>query len=258
MRRILQFFLLFCLVSTTAQAEDFFYTAVEKVIDGDTLLTTDGDFVRLLDINTTEISHDDTPTQPFAKEAKQALSTLLPPKTPIKLVFGDRKKDRYKRWLAQVYTEDGIWINAQMVEQGLAHVYSFPDNAFKAEALKTIENNARVQRKGLWNSKRWQILDASKSISDDKIGGFYLVEGTVLHIAVVKGTHYLNFGSDWRTDFTVEIPPKYLKKFQEKGIIPAETYKRQKVRVRGRLKPVNGVLITATHPEQLTILTSQP
>jgi hypothetical protein len=140
------------------------------------------------------------------------------------------------------------------VRKGFAHVYSFPDNALKVEQLTPIEEQARKAEKGIWQSDRWQVLDATKPISDDKIGKFYIIEGRVLHTAHVNGVSYLNFGENWRKDFSIEIPKKYLNKFTKKGIKPTDYYKRKKVRVRGRLKPVNGVLITATHPEQLTIL----
>lgn len=253
MKYILQLILPLLFFVPSALADDL-YTKVERVVDGDTILTTDGDFVRLLDINTPEISHGKELDQPFAVEAKEELARVLPPQTEIHLIFGDRKKDRYKRLLAHIYTNDGAWINAHMIRKGLAHVYSFPDNAFKAEQLIPIEHEARKAKKGIWQHKRWQILDASSHINDNKIGEFNIVEGRVLHTAYVNGISYLNFGENWRNDFSIEIPHKFLTKFKEKNIKPTEYYKRKKVRVRGHLKPINGVLITATHPEQLTIL----
>lgn len=251
-------FALFALQASICLAEDLFSTRVERIVDGDTLLTIDGDFVRLLDINTPEIHHDGTPSEPFAETAKKALAQLLPPQTEILLQFGDSRKDRYKRLLAHIYTAEGNnWVNGYMVKEGFAHVYSFPDNAFKAEELIPLETTARKAKKGIWSLPRWQVLDASQTIPDDKIGQFSIVQGRVLHTAEVKGIIYLNFGEDWRTDFSVEIPHKYLKKFTDKNIDPASYYKRKKLNVRGRLKPVNGILVTVTHPEQLTILSEQ-
>ena len=43
------------------------------------------------------------------------------------------------------------------------------------------------------------------------------------------------------------------KYFKKQKINPATYYKGKKLRVRGILKPVNGALITATHPEQLEV-----
>mgnify|MGYP005840655051 FL=1 len=66
---------------------------------------------------------------------------------------------------------------------------------------------------------------------------------------------YLNYGENWRTDFTVEIPTEFLDLFSREGIDPLKNYTNKNLLVRGRLKPVNGVLITATHPEQIRVLT---
>ena len=72
MKYILQLILTITFFISSASSEDL-YTKVEKVIDGDTIITTDGDSVRLLDINTPEISHNKNPSEPFAIEAKKEL-----------------------------------------------------------------------------------------------------------------------------------------------------------------------------------------
>ena len=42
--------------------------------------------------------------------------------------------------------------------------------------------------------------------------------------------------------------------FKQSGINIKEYYKGKKLQIRGVFKPVNGVLVTASHPEQLTVL----
>ncbi len=253
MKYILQLIIAIYLIPFAFAEDD--YTKVARVVDGDTILTTDGDYVRLLDINTPEIAHKKgEKSQPFGIKAAKELRRKLPKQTEIHLIFGKQKFDRYNRLLAHVYNMQGEWINAHMVRKGLAHVYSFPDNAFKAEQLYPIEQHARDAKLGIWSLPRWQILDATKPVDDSKIGQFNIVEGRILNTAYVKGITYLNFGTDWRTDFSLEIPAKFLTKFKQKNINPLTYYKLKKVRVRGRLKPVNGTLITLTHPEQLTVL----
>ena len=71
--------------------------------------------------------------------------------------------------------------------------------------------------------------------------------------AVVRGRGYLNFGADYRTDFTISIAPRDLKRF------PAEDrllngYRGRLVRVRGWLEWRNGPMINVTHPEQIEVL----
>ncbi len=68
-----------------------------------------------------------------------------------------------------------------------------------------------------------------------------------------QGPRYLNFGDDWRTDFTISIAPKSVRLFKAAGI-ELGTYEGRSVRVRGWLKSFNGPMIEATHPEQIEVL----
>ncbi|MEQ9175969.1 MAG: thermonuclease family protein, partial [Alphaproteobacteria bacterium] len=85
------------------------------------------------------------------------------------------------------------------------------------------------------------------------IDTFQLVEGNVVDAADVRGVIYLNFGANWRTDFTVRIDRKAARLFKRAGLGP-ETYRGRHLRVRGWLKNWNGPMIEATHPEQIEVL----
>ncbi|MDH5799092.1 MAG: hypothetical protein OEZ19_11040, partial [Paracoccaceae bacterium] len=78
-------------------------------------------------------------------------------------------------------------------------------------------------------------------------------EGRVLDAADVRGTIYLNFGADWRSDFTVKITSRSRKLFEAEGFdFPA--MENRTIRVRGWLDEMNGPMIEATHPEQIELL----
>ena len=85
------------------------------------------------------------------------------------------------------------------------------------------------------------------------VGSFQLIEGRVREVAVVRKRAYLNFGEDWRTDFTISIAPRDRRRFLADGIDPMG-YQGQRVRVRGWLRHYNGPLVDVTHPEQIEIL----
>ena len=70
---------------------------------------------------------------------------------------------------------------------------------------------------------------------------------------VIKGRAYLNFGQDWRTDFTFSISPRDRRRFEQQGVDLAGLAGRR-VRARGWVTLRNGPLIQLTHPEQLEIL----
>lgn len=225
---------------------------VAHVIDGDTFITEDGHHVRLIGINTPERANKERaiPAEPFSAEAKAFLKQLIEGKS-LKLSYETLHTDRYKRLLAHAYLPNGSWVNGQIIQAGMGHLYSFPDNREKIAALATLENKARQNKTGLWQHKKWEILDADHPLPDESIGHFRVIEGRVLHTAKARGTVYLNFGPDWRTDFSVEIRPEDIPRFKADNINPQTAYKGQKVRIRGIIKPVNGWLVTATHPEQI-------
>tara|TARA_R110000868_G_scaffold218576_1_gene469055 strand:- start:212747 stop:213532 length:786 start_codon:yes stop_codon:yes gene_type:complete len=247
--------LFFALHSANCYAKEITWKTVDHIIDGDTFVTKDGSHVRLLGINTPEIGRGGKENQPFANEARLKLNTLLFNKR-VRLEFGERYKDRYNRLLAHVYMEDGTWINRELIALSLAHVYSFPDNRAHTNTLIELENNVKLKKQGIWGLERWKTYKTDEEIPDSAIGKFNITEGTVHHTTNTKGKIYINFGSNWREDFTVEIRKKELDIFKQSGIDPSENYNGKKLQIRGVFKPVNGVLVTATHPEQLTILSN--
>jgi len=254
-----------------AQLQPFgvIYGTVEHVIDGDTLRLDNGLTVRLLDINTPELPHENKAGQPLAPEATQALRAMVEGKR-VAVQLGARVYDPYDRVLGHVFLNEKVnrWVNGGMVASGLAHVYTFPDNRVYGPELLALEDKARMNSDGLWAMPRWQLREASTCCAEADVGRFVVVEGTVRQVARVGERTYLNFGTDWRTDFSVAIDRKNEKFFKPK---PEQKYKKgdkqtkkqpfnfntyvgKRVRVRGIATPVNGTMVKVTHPEQLQML----
>jgi hypothetical protein len=85
------------------------------------------------------------------------------------------------------------------------------------------------------------------------IDSFQIVEGRVVSAAIIKGRAYLNFGPNWRTDFTFSIAPRERRQFARSGIDLAALTGRR-IRGRGWVTLRNGPMIELTHPAQLEIL----
>jgi endonuclease YncB( thermonuclease family) len=249
---------------------------VSQVVDGDTLRLDNGMTVRLLDINTPELAHGDRPAEPMALAAKQALATLALHQ-PVQVQLGRRVYDTYNRVLGHVYLRNGsrvAWVNGGLVQGGYAHVYTFPDNRQYGPELQQLEATARAKAWGLWALPRWQIRPAAQCCAEVDFGRFVLVQGVVKAVATVDDRTYLNFGEDWRTDFSVVIDRKHEKNFRpaaepkekaakkpkKRGKKAKKTpfnwyqYLGQTVLVRGVAQPVNGTQIRVTHPEQLQVV----
>lgn len=197
---------------------------------------------------------------PLGEEARRALAALALDH-PVLLRFEGLALDRYRRLVAHVFRlrEPGqdrspqpkIWLQGALLARGMARVRSVADNrAHIAEMLK-VEGDARADRRGIWAHRFYRVRSAAEAGAD--IGSFQIVEGIVVDRARVRRRIYLNFGADWRTDFTVSIDTRLLPVFAESGLDPMDL-KGRWIRVRGWIEARNGPLIEATHPEQIEVL----
>lgn len=226
---------------------------VIEVIDGDTVRLEDGREVRLVGIQAPKLplGRPGFQTWPLADAAKRTLEGLALDRT-VALEFGGRRMDRHGRVLAHLYdTADDRWIQGAMLAQGLARVYSFPDNRALVPEMLALEREARDAGRGIWSDPFYDILTPDET--EGAIDSFQLVEGRILDAAIVRGRGYLNFGEDHRTDFTLYIDPESRRRF-EAADIDIEALSGARVRVRGWLKSYNGPEIELTHPEQLELL----
>lgn len=230
--------------------------AIAAVVDGDTVELADpidgAREIRLVGIQAPKLplGRKNFPTWPLAPQAKTALEALALNKT-LTLYYGESRRDRHGRILAHLIDGNGVWIQGAMLRDGMARVYTFPDNRAVAEPMYAEERAARDAKVGIWRHPFYRIRTPDEANKD--IGSFQVVEGRILEVARVKGRVYLNFGADWRTDFTAAIGPQAAKTFRAAGLDPL-TLKGATVRVRGWLKRENGPMIELSHPEPLEIL----
>ncbi len=231
---------------------------VVEVIDGDTLVLDDGRQVRLVGIQAPKLplGRPGFAAWPLADEAKAALEVLTLGRR-VALAYGGQRVDRHRRALAHLYLEDEtgqrpvLWVQGRMLELGLARVYSFADNRALVAEMLAIERAARGEGRGIWGLPYYVVRQPEQAFGD--VGSFQVVEGVVLEVSVVRGRAYLNYGPDWRSDFTVTLEPSVRRRFEKEGIDPAD-YRGRRLRVRGWIKSWNGPMIEATHPEQIEVL----
>ena len=123
---------------------------VRFVIDGDTIDVATVGRVRLLGIDAPEIGRGfDTPA-PFGREARARLSALLLHRW-VRLEQEGPTKDAYNRHLAYVITEDGQFVNAVLVREGLARV-SARTPLVRLRELQRAQAEAQAARRGIWGS----------------------------------------------------------------------------------------------------------
>ena len=118
---------------------------VSRVIDGDTLVLSSGEKVRLLGIDTPERGEF------YYKEATERLRGLVD-KKEITMKKDVSQVDRYGRLLRHIYLGD-IWINAEMVKDGYAKFVVYPPDVSHVEKFRELEKEAKKEKKGIWSKK---------------------------------------------------------------------------------------------------------
>jgi len=124
------------LTDTTPTLEEF---QVSRIVDGDTIQTSNNQYIRLIGINTPEKS------MPFYNEATNYLTKLIRNKTIQAETHGT---DKYGRILAHIFLSDKN-INEQILQQGLGTLYYYEKDQHY-EDLKQAEEFARLNNKNLW------------------------------------------------------------------------------------------------------------
>ncbi len=228
---------------------------VAEIVDGDTLVLEGGVQVRLVGIQAPKLAlgRPGFTAWPLAEEAKAELVRLTAGKL-LALAYTGQKIDRHGRLLAHLSDQRGTWIQGAMLQAGMARVYTFADNRGRAGDMLAIEDAARRARRGIWGHPYYRLRQATET--PQSVGSFQIVEARVVEATRVGGNLYLNFGADWKSDFTVFVARGQLRAFAAAGPANdvAELYRGQLVRVRGWIGRRNGPMIEATHPEQIEVL----
>ena len=235
------------------QLQDGGLHKVVAVIDGDTVVLAGGRKVRLVGIQAPKLPLDRPSFKPWplGLEAKIYLEKLILG-TSVQLRLGATPQDRHGRILAHlIRVSDGFWVQGGLLHAGLARVYTFPDNRKLGSKMLAFERQARADGAGMWALPRYAVRTADNVRFD--LGTYQLIEDRVVNVAKVRKRIYLNFGANWRTDFTVQINTKNEKLFAAAGIDLLKL-KGQRIRVRGWVKEKNGPLILLDHPERLEII----
>ena len=241
--------------------EDGGRAVVSEVVDGDTVrldrAIAGATQVRLVGIQAPKLplGRPGFVAWPLAQESKRALEAMVLGRA-VRFGHGGRRRDRHGRLLAHLHVEDGAggddrWVQGELLRLGMARVYTFSDNRRLAAEMLALEGAARTLRRGIWAHPFYAVRAPQET--GRLVDTFQIVEGKVLDAARVKSRVYLNFGLDWRTDFTVAVSPKARRLFEDSGLDPG-SLKGRRVRVRGWIKRFNGPLIDASHPEQIEVL----
>ncbi len=122
--------------------------SVVRVNDGDTItVKIDGhrQRIRLIGIDAPELGQ-----QPWGERAKRHLEDILASSRAVALEYDVDRRDKYGRLLAYVRTSDGKLVNAEMLRDGYAVLFTFPPNVKYVSEFTSAQRQARERKLGIW------------------------------------------------------------------------------------------------------------
>ncbi|MGE5266507.1 MAG: thermonuclease family protein [Deltaproteobacteria bacterium] len=215
-------------------------TAVEVSLD-------DGTSARLMGILAP--SSRDLPAPPTEWppqiQAVAELERLLASRT-ILIAEAGAFRDRYGRRVIHAFaaTEPRQWLQSALIAAGQARVSPVPGETECLRELFLQEAVARAKRIGLWANPAYDVRAARDGRALAALAGtFQLVEGWVSSVTRRRNTVYLNFGGDWRWDFTAAVD---LRRSAAKDAVAArlQALQGRLVRVRGFVERRNGPFVS--------------
>jgi endonuclease YncB( thermonuclease family) len=190
---------------------------------------------------------------PPAHRLREALAEAIVGER-VSLHWPRRQRDRHGRLVGHLRRQgDGLWVQAAVVSDGLAVVMPFADETADAGPLLALEEAARTAGRGLWADPFFAVRDAA-TVGTER-GRLRLVAGTVRAVAEVGGTTYLNFGADWRRDFTGLMDRATARACRDAGRDP-KALEGRRVRLRGWMRDYNGPLVEITACDQIEVLSA--
>ena len=229
--------------------------AVVRVIDAETVLLEDGREVRLIGALAPR-SPDMSPnasTWPPEQQSEAALRDLVLGNS-VELAYSAQRRDRYGRLLAHLFlNRDGArgWVQGELLRTGHARAYGLPGSFACMRELLAYERVARAAGAGLWSNAAYAARPAFRPRALLRQRNTYqVVAGRVAHVATTKSYTYVNFGKDWRTDFTAGIAAKLVRKYPAWAKTLA-ALDGKKVEVRGWIEYRNGPFIDVEDPSQI-------
>lgn len=143
-------------------------------------------------------------------------------------------------------------LQEKLLRDGLGML--IPDPQTDQEALYMIEAEAIENERGLWSDPKYAVKSATDTTIPYNI--MQVVQGTIIDASLQKEWLYLNFGENWRNDFTIGIPKSELSSFKKLGLDPT-AWKNMRVQARGWISKRNGAFMTVTHPAQIKLLQNE-
>jgi micrococcal nuclease len=179
----------------------------------------------------------------------------------VQIAYGGHRSDRYGRQMGHLFVErDGeiVWVQGELLKTGHARAYVLPGNTACISELLVHEKAAREERLGLWATSLYQPKAAAHTGQLMMFRStFQIVRGTIKNVSHTKSAVFLNFGDDWKTDFTASTGKSVLAA-NGSWAASLDGLAGKNFAVRGWIERRNGPLIEIVDAAQIEILDQTP
>lgn len=163
------------------------------------------------------------------------------------------KKDRWGRSTGAIGWQSGDGsvdsLQELLLEAGGARVHPQSDDFALIERCFAAEARARTAKAGLWALRRFAPLNANEG---PQFSGFQIYEGAIVSASDRKGRVFVNFGADFRSDFTATVRAAAFRRWKSPPELSALAGRRAEVR--GYVERINGPSIELKHELQFRLI----
>ena len=238
------------------------WTLIEtaSVADARTIVLADGRTVRLAGIASLAALARDRQTADAMDARLAGWLTQWLATEPLGIRVLPGKPDRHGRHAALLMTGDEL-LQERLLGAGLAVFLpeSLPGSSRADDAgdgcarrLLAVEAAARLARRGGWSDPGFAIAAARPNALTPHYGHFVIFQGIVRSVGTRRDRTYIDFGTNWRSDVTVEVTAARRRYFG--GEAALEKLAGKSVRIRGFLEEKSGPMVPAWHPAQIEVL----
>jgi micrococcal nuclease len=124
---------------------------VLRVNDGDTVtVSINGrrEKIRMIGIDAPEMGQG-----LWGEKAKKHLEDILYSSRNVYVEYDVERRDKYGRILAYIRTADGRSVNAEMLRDGYAVLFTFPPNVKHVDEFTSAQKQARERKVGIWGKE---------------------------------------------------------------------------------------------------------
>ncbi|MBI2463053.1 MAG: lamin tail domain-containing protein [Candidatus Spechtbacteria bacterium] len=143
---------------------------VSKVIDGDTISLTNGEYVRYIGIDAPEVARPGQTAECFSAEAKKRNEELVLNKD-VRIENGPEARDAYGRMLGYIWVGDAF-VNKKLIEEGYVRSFNFGHPHAQDAYFDAAQKQAKEAKLGLWTQcakdKQKEDLEATQQQEENK------------------------------------------------------------------------------------------